>query len=110
MSVWVAALQGWMASCIAHSVRIGHHCVIAGQVGIAGSTVIGAGVMMGGQAGISDHLTIGDGARIAAKAGVTRDVEPGQTVGGYPAVPVRQWHRQSIALKKLAGRPSDSSR
>ncbi len=87
---------------IAHNVKIGHHCLIAGQVGIAGSTVIGPFVMMGGQVGVSDHLTVGAGARLAAKAGVTRDVAAGETVGGYPAVPVREWHRQTIALKKLA--------
>ena len=89
---------------IAHNVKIGHHCLIAGQVGIAGSTVIGPYVMMGGQVGVSDHLTIGAGARLAAKAGVTRDVAAGETVGGYPAVPVREWHRQTVALKKLAER------
>lgn len=89
---------------VAHNVKIGHHCLIAGQVGIAGSTVIGPFVMIGGQAGVSDHLNIGAGARLAAKAGVTRDVAPGETVGGYPAVPVRDWHRQTVALKKLAER------
>jgi UDP-3-O-[3-hydroxymyristoyl] glucosamine N-acyltransferase len=89
---------------IAHNVKIGHHCLIAGQVGIAGSSVIGPFVMMGGQVGVSDHLTIGAGARLAAKAGVTRDVAPGETVGGYPAMPVREWHKQVIALKKLAAR------
>jgi UDP-3-O-[3-hydroxymyristoyl] glucosamine N-acyltransferase len=73
-------------------------------VGIAGSTVVGPFVMMGGQVGVSDHLTIGAGARLAAKAGVTRDVAAGETVGGYPAMPVREWHRQTVALKKLAAR------
>jgi len=87
---------------IAHNVKIGHHCLIAGQVGIAGSTTIGPYVMMGGQVGVSDHLTVGAGARLAAKAGVTRDVAAGETVGGYPAMPVREWHRQTVALKKLA--------
>jgi UDP-3-O-[3-hydroxymyristoyl] glucosamine N-acyltransferase len=92
---------------IAHNVRIGHHCVIAGQVGIAGSSVIGPGVMMGGQVGIADHLTIGAGARIAAKSGVMRDVAEGETVGGYPAMPLRQWHRQNIAVKNLTGHKDD---
>ncbi|HJW40246.1 MAG TPA: UDP-3-O-(3-hydroxymyristoyl)glucosamine N-acyltransferase [Rhizomicrobium sp.] len=92
---------------IAHNVKIGHHCLIAGQVGIAGSTTIGPYVMMGGQVGVSDHLTVGAGARLAAKAGVTRDVAAGETVGGYPAMPVREWHRQTVALKKLAARKAE---
>jgi hypothetical protein len=46
----------------------------------------------------------GDGAKIAGKSGVMRDVAPGETVAGYPAVPVRQWHRQTAALAKLIAR------
>jgi hypothetical protein len=26
-------------------------------------------------------------------------------VAGYPAIPIRQWHRQSTALAKLAKKP-----
>lgn len=89
---------------IGHNVRLGRNCVLSGQVGIAGSTVLGDGVMVGGQAAISDHLTIGSGARIAGKSGVMRDVEPGSTVGGYPAVPLRQWHRQTAGLMRLFAR------
>jgi UDP-3-O-[3-hydroxymyristoyl] glucosamine N-acyltransferase len=86
---------------IAHNVRIGRNCAVAGQVGVAGSTVIGDGVLIGGQAAISDHLTIGSGARIAGKSGVMRDVETGMAVAGYPAVEVRQWHRQTAHLLRL---------
>jgi UDP-3-O-[3-hydroxymyristoyl] glucosamine N-acyltransferase len=85
-------------------VRVGRCCAIAGQSGIAGSTVIGDGVMIGGQVAISDHLTIGAGARIAGKSGVIRDVEPGVSEGGYPAMPVRQWHRQTAGLARLFNR------
>jgi UDP-3-O-[3-hydroxymyristoyl] glucosamine N-acyltransferase len=85
---------------IAHNVRIGRHCIIAGQVGIAGSTTLGDGVMMGGQVGINDHLNVGSNARIAAKSGLIHDVADGEVVGGYPAVPIRQWHRQTIAQAK----------
>lgn len=88
---------------VGHNVRIGRFCAIAGQTGIAGSVVIGDGVLIGGQVAISDHVTIGAGARIAIKSGICRDVEPGASVGGYPAVPVRRWHRQTAALGRLAG-------
>jgi UDP-3-O-[3-hydroxymyristoyl] glucosamine N-acyltransferase len=91
---------------IAHNVRLGRYCVICGQVGIAGSTVVGDGVMIGGQVGISDHLHIGSGARIASKSGVIRDVKQGEAVGGYPAMPVREWHKQTAANFRLSQRRS----
>lgn len=91
---------------VGHNVKMGQFCIVVAQAGIAGSTTIGPGVMIGGQAGISDHLTIGAAARLAARAGVTRDVLPGETVGGYPALPIKQWHRQVAWLKKMAGRKS----
>jgi UDP-3-O-[3-hydroxymyristoyl] glucosamine N-acyltransferase len=91
---------------IAHNVRLGQHCVICGQVGIAGSTVVGDGVMMGGQVGISDHLHIGSGARIASKSGVIRDIKKGEAVGGYPAMPLRDWHRQTASGIRLSQRRS----
>ena len=93
---------------IGHNVRLGRNCVLCGQVGIAGSTEIGDGVMIGGQVAISDHLTIGAGARIAGKSGVMRDVAPGEAVGGYPASPIRQWHRQSAGLVRLFQRKPSS--
>ena len=86
---------------IGHNAQIGKHCVIVAQVGISGSTIIGDGAMLGGQAGFSGHLHIGAGAKIAAQSGVITDVPAGATFGGYPAQPVRDWHRQTIALSRL---------
>jgi UDP-3-O-[3-hydroxymyristoyl] glucosamine N-acyltransferase len=94
---------------IGHNVRLGRNCVLSGQVGIAGSTILGDGVMVGGQSAISDHLTIGSGARIAGKSGVMRDIEPGGAVGGYPAVPLRQWHRQTAGLLRMFSRKGSRS-
>jgi UDP-3-O-[3-hydroxymyristoyl] glucosamine N-acyltransferase len=87
---------------IGHNVRLGRHCVICGQVGIAGSTVVGDGVMMGGQTGVADHLSIGSRAQIAAKSGVMRDVAPGTVVGGFPAVGIKDWHRQTTSIARLS--------
>ena len=93
---------------IAHNVRLGRYCVICGQVGIAGSTVVGDGVMIGGQVGISDHLHVGSGARIASKSGVIRDVKEGEAIGGYPAMPIREWHRQTATGIRLSQRRPSS--
>ena len=87
---------------IGHNVRLGRHCVICAQVGIAGSSTVGDGVMMGGQTGVADHITIGRGAHIAAKSGVMRDIEAGAVVGGFPAVPIKTWHRQTVGIARLS--------
>ena len=92
---------------IAHNVRLGRHCVICAQVGIAGSTVVDDGVMMGGQVGVGDHLEVGARAKIAAKSGVMRNVEPGAVLGGFPAVAIRNWHRQTIGLDRLFKKAPD---
>lgn len=49
---------------------------------------IGQNVWIGAKATILSGVSIGDGATIAAGAVVTRDVSPGQTVGGVPAKPI----------------------
>ena len=84
---------------IGHNVRLGRHCVICGQVGIAGSTVVGDGVMMGGQTGVADHLTIGTRAQIAAKSGVMRNVEPGPSWAAFP-----QWRSRTGTARRSASR------
>lgn len=88
---------------IAHSVRIGRHCIVVAQVGIAGSTVLEDNVMVGGQAAIADHLHIGCGASLAAASGVMRDVPAGERWGGSPARPAREWLREQAMLAKITG-------
>ena len=87
---------------IGHNVEMGRGCIMVSQSGISGSSKLGDFVVVGGQVGIAGHLTIGSGARIAAKSGLMRDVAPGETVGGYPAQPIRDWHRQTASLRRLA--------
>lgn len=86
---------------IAHNVTIGEHCLLAGQVGIAGSATIGNYVVMGGQVGIGDHVTVGDRVMVGGGSAVTKDVEAGQVIGGYYAIPLREWLKVQAVLPKL---------
>lgn len=89
---------------IGHNVVIGRDCIIVAQAAIAGSTHIGHGVIIAGQSGIAGHLKIGNGVKIAARSGVMQDIPDGMAYGGSPAVPVKQWHRQTVAIARLAER------
>ena len=66
---------------VGHNVKIGSHCLVAAQTGIAGSTVIGDRCLIGGQVGIAQHLSIGSGVQIAAKSGVMSDLEAHKKYG-----------------------------
>jgi UDP-3-O-[3-hydroxymyristoyl] glucosamine N-acyltransferase len=86
---------------VAHNVQIGKHCAIAAQTGIAGSSELKDYVQLGGNSGVSDHITIGMGARVAAKSGAIRDVPPGVSVAGLPALEGKTFMRREAALKRL---------
>lgn len=86
---------------IAHNVKIGPNCIMAGQVGIAGSTTLGTGVVLGGASSVRDHVTLGDGAMVAARSAVHEDVPPKTVVSGMPALPHRQSLREQAAFRRL---------
>ncbi|WJW79877.1 UDP-3-O-(3-hydroxymyristoyl)glucosamine N-acyltransferase [Bartonella sp. TP] len=86
---------------IAHNVRLGRFCVIAGHCGISGSVTVGDQTLLGGHVGIKDHIKIGSRVAIAAASGVMNDIPDGETWGGVPARPVKQWFREVITLRNL---------
>ena len=85
---------------IAHNVQIGHNTIIAGQSGIAGSTVIGHNCKLGGQVGIAGHLNIGSNVIIAAKSGVTKNIISNSIVAGFPAINIKKWKKSMIKFYK----------
>lgn len=89
---------------IAHNVELGKGCIIVAHVGISGSTKLGNYVVLGGQVGVAGHLTIGDMVNVAAQSGVMKNIDAKDIVGGSPAVPIKQFHRQTIAVQKLIKR------
>lgn len=84
---------------IGHNVQTGRGCVIVSHAGIAGSAKLGDYVVLGGQVGIAGHITIASGVQIAAQSGVIENIPAGEQWGGSPAVPIRQYHRQTAYLR-----------
>jgi UDP-3-O-[3-hydroxymyristoyl] glucosamine N-acyltransferase len=89
---------------IGHNVKVGKHCLLVSQVGIAGSTELGDYVAVAGQSGFSGHLKIGNRVQVAAKSAVLDDVPDDTKVMGSPAVPFTEFARRHAAVKKLARR------
>ncbi len=86
---------------IGHNCRIGKNCIIASQTGVSGSVTLEDGVIMAARSGVQDHRRIGRGAVVAALAGVTKDVPPGKTVSGFPAVDHKAHFRLEAQLRKV---------
>jgi UDP-3-O-[3-hydroxymyristoyl] glucosamine N-acyltransferase len=86
---------------IAHNVQIGKNCAIAGQVGIAGSSILEDNVSLAGQVGIIGHLVIGKGSTVAAKSAVFQSLDPGSFVSGVPARHHKERLRQDVIINQL---------
>lgn len=86
---------------IGHNSVLGEHCILCGQVGVAGSTRIGNHVTLAGQAGLAGHIKIGDHATVGAQAGVMHDVPDGEKWLGTPAQPDRRMKRVFIGMQRL---------
>jgi len=89
---------------VGHNVRIGAHTVVAGCVGISGSTTIGKRCMIGGAVGLAGHLELGDDIVVTGYSLVTRSLRgPGIYSSGMPAVPAAEWRRTVARLRRLPG-------
>ncbi|HKX62856.1 MAG TPA: UDP-3-O-(3-hydroxymyristoyl)glucosamine N-acyltransferase [Verrucomicrobiae bacterium] len=86
---------------IGHNVVLGEHCILCGQVGVAGSTKVGSYTTMAGQVGVAGHLTIGSQVTLGAQAGVMNNIPDGEKWLGAPAQPDRDMKRIFVALQRL---------
>ena len=86
---------------IAHNVKVGEHCIIVSQAGLAGSSELGKYVVLGGQCGLSDHVKLGDGVMAGGQCGVYTNVEPGARILGSPHRPYRDFFREFSLIQKL---------
>lgn len=85
---------------IAHGVVVGNHNIIVAQTGIAGSTETGKHVVLAGQVAIAGHIKLDDGVIVSACSGVSKSIPKG-TYGGIPAVPIKEYNRNSVFLRNM---------
>ncbi len=86
---------------IAHNVEIGEDTLVTSQVGIAGSVKIGNHVILAGGSGVAGHVNVGDNVTVGGWSGVTKDLSPGNTYLGTPAIEIERMRRCYIILQKL---------
>jgi len=75
---------------VAHNVRIGKNCMIIALTCLGGGVIIEDGAYVGIGASIRNQRKIGEKAFIGMGAVVVKDVDPGVTVIGNPAKPMRK--------------------
>lgn len=74
---------------VGHDVHIGNYTSVMPGVNIAGNVNIGKKTFIGSGANIINNLKVGEGATVGAGAVVITNVEPGTTVVGIPAKPLK---------------------
>jgi UDP-3-O-[3-hydroxymyristoyl] glucosamine N-acyltransferase len=86
---------------VAHNVRIGRHCVLAGQAGLAGSVRTGDYCVFGGRAVSLDNVAVGDRVTLAALSVADKDIPDGLMVSGFPARDHREELRERALVRRL---------
>jgi UDP-3-O-[3-hydroxymyristoyl] glucosamine N-acyltransferase len=86
---------------VGHGSKIGEHCLLVAQTGIAGSVTLGHHVTLAGQAGVAGHLKIGNQVTVGAQSGVISDIADQQTLMGSPAMPVSHARRVYMLFTQL---------
>jgi UDP-3-O-[3-hydroxymyristoyl] glucosamine N-acyltransferase len=86
---------------VGHNVVIGENTVMAGQCGLAGSTIIGSNCVFGGQAGAAGHLKIGNNVTMGGKSGASNDVPDGKIMMGEWAMEASRYRRVYAVFRNL---------
>lgn len=89
---------------IAHNVKIGENTAMAATSAVAGSSTIGKHCTMAGRVGINGHIEVADNCHFSAYAMVTKTIkEPGVYSSGIPAENAKDWRKNIINLRNIAG-------
>lgn len=85
---------------IGHNCDIGEDTVVAALTGFSGGTRVGHRCVIAGQVGTNQHIEIGNGAVITARSGVTKSIRAGATIAGM-SQDYNAWRRSQVLYSKL---------
>jgi UDP-3-O-[3-hydroxymyristoyl] glucosamine N-acyltransferase len=86
---------------IGHGTKIGPHCLLVPQAGIAGTAELGHHCVIGGQVGVVGHIKVGNMVKVGAQAGVINNVPDGSTIVGSPAIDANKAKRAYALIETL---------
>lgn len=89
------------AVAIGHGTKIGPHCLLVPQAGIAGSAELGHHCVIGGQVGVVGHIKVGNLVTVGAQAAVINNIPDGSTVLGAPAIDANKAKRAYALIETL---------
>lgn len=90
---------------VAHNVVIGEHSIVTAQTMLAGGVQIGRRCWLAPGALVTNGVVVGDDAVVGLGAVVVKNVDPGQTVMGSPAIDAGQFRAMRSALRRLSNIP-----
>ena len=64
-------------------------------------SVIDENVIIGAQVGIAGHLKVASGVTLSARTGVTKDINNAELMGGFPALPIKEFRKQKATLSLI---------
>ncbi len=86
---------------LAHNVKIGEGCLIAGGVFIGGSSIIEDFVTIAGKSDIGPHIKIGSKTVLAARSCVLKSLPGSAMYGGNPARPIKEKQKRDALFTRF---------
>ena len=86
---------------LAHNVKIGEGCLIAGGVFIGGSSIIEDFVTIAGKSDIGPHINIGSKTVLAARSCVLKSLPGSAMYGGNPARPIKEKQKRDALFTRF---------
>ena len=86
---------------VGHDTRIGKNCLIGAYAAIAGVTTIEDDVILWARVAINKDIIIKKGAVLLSTTGADKNIEGNKVYMGAPAIEVRKYWKQYLALKEL---------